>query len=71
MSDAARSMIDNEIEFDLNFRTARVTELKGQPLAGKKIKTYCAGLLLLCALQSDHPGKRSFRLPSSRRARRR
>ncbi|MBL8828985.1 MAG: hypothetical protein JNM18_18535 [Planctomycetaceae bacterium] len=60
MSDAARSMIDNEIEFDLNFRTARVTELKGQPLAGRKIKTYCAGLLLLCALQSDRPREAFF-----------
>lgn len=52
MADAARSVIGNETEFDLNFRTERVLELAHQPLAGKKIRTYCAGLLLLCALQT-------------------
>jgi hypothetical protein len=54
MGQAARQMIGNEIEFDLNFRTDRVLPLKGEALAGKKIKTYCAGLLLLCALQTSH-----------------
>jgi hypothetical protein len=53
MADAARQTIGNDTEFDLNFRTDRVTELKGQDLTGKKIQTYCAGLLLLCALQTD------------------
>jgi hypothetical protein len=52
MAEAARSVIGNETEFDLNFRTERVLELAHQPLAGKKIRTYCAGLLLLCALQT-------------------
>lgn len=70
MSDAAHSMIGNEIEFDLNFRTSRVYELQGQPLAGRKIKTYCAGLLLCCALQTDRPAAEFFPLgeyPSSER----
>jgi hypothetical protein len=53
MAEAARSVIGNETEFDLNFRTERVLELAHQPLAGKKIRTYCAGLLLLCALQTS------------------
>jgi len=49
MADTAASLIGAPTEFDLNFRTDRVTALKGQPLTGKKIHTYCAGLLLLCA----------------------
>lgn len=62
MAEAARSVIGNESEFDLNFRTSRITELQGQPLAGRKIKTYCAGLLLLCALQSTEPREAFFPL---------
>jgi hypothetical protein len=61
MSDAARSVIGNPTEFDLNFRTDRVLELQGKPLAGRKIKTYCAGLLLLCALQT--PANRAELFP--------
>ncbi|HEX4149807.1 MAG TPA: hypothetical protein VHY20_12500, partial [Pirellulales bacterium] len=53
MAEAARSVIGNETEFDLNFRTERMLELAHQPLAGQKIRTYCAGLLLLCALQTS------------------
>jgi hypothetical protein len=60
MAEAARSVIGNETEFDLNFRTARVLALAHQPLAGKKISTYCAGLLLLCALQTDVPREQFF-----------
>ncbi len=52
MSDTAKSVIGNEALFDLNFRTDRVLELKGQPLTGKKINTYCAGFLLLCAQET-------------------
>ncbi|HKD36456.1 MAG TPA: hypothetical protein VKB78_06635, partial [Pirellulales bacterium] len=52
MGQAAASMIGNPTEFDLNFRTDRVTELKGKPLAGQKIHTYCAGLLLVCAQET-------------------
>ncbi|HWA97094.1 MAG TPA: hypothetical protein VG713_01315, partial [Pirellulales bacterium] len=53
MAESARQMIGNDTEFDLNFRTDRVLELKGQPLNGKKIQTYCAGLLLVCAQQTS------------------
>ena len=60
MGEAAASLIGNETQFDLNFRTDRVLELHGQPLAGKKIVTYCAGLLLLCALQTDRPREEFF-----------
>ena len=59
MGDTAASLIGNETEFDLTFRTDRVVELVGQPLAGKKITTYCAGLLLLCALQTGQ-GREDF-----------
>jgi len=63
MSDVARSVIGNETQFDLNFRTSRVEELKGQDLKGRKIHTYCAGLLLMCAQET--PGERGefFPLP--------
>lgn len=60
MGEAARSVIGNPTEFDLNFRTERVLELAHQPLAGRKINTYCAGLLLLCALQTDRPRDEFF-----------
>jgi hypothetical protein len=53
MAAAARDVIGNESQFDLNFLTSRVLELKGKPLAGRKIHTYCAGLLLVCALQTS------------------
>ncbi len=60
MADAAASIIGNESEFDLNFRTDGVVPLKGQPLKGKRIKTYCAGLLLLCAQETPLPRERFF-----------
>lgn len=60
MSDAARDTIGNPTEFDLNFRTQRVLDLKGQSLVGRKIHTYCAGLLLLTALQTDQPREDFF-----------
>lgn len=53
MGEAAASIIGNPSQFDLNFRTDRVLPLRGVPLAGEKIHTYCAGLLLLCALQTS------------------
>ncbi len=60
MGDAAAAIIGNPAEFDLNFRTDRIAALKGVPLAGQKINTYCAGLLLLCAEQSDEPQQAFF-----------
>jgi hypothetical protein len=53
MGQAAAAMIGNPTQFDLNFRTDRVAELKGKPLAGQKIHTYCAGLLLVCAQETS------------------
>ncbi len=55
MGETAAQTIDNPTEFDLNFRTDRVAELKGKPLKGEKIHTYCAGLLLLCAQETGLP----------------
>jgi len=60
MGQAAASMIGNPTEFDLNFRTDRVAELKGKPLAGQKIHTYCAGLLLVCTQQTSLPRETFF-----------
>jgi hypothetical protein len=62
MANAAAATIGNVTEFDLNFRTDRILELKGQPLSGKKIHTYCAGLLYLCALQTDRERREFFPL---------
>ncbi len=59
MGETAGSLIGSQTEFDLTFRTDRVSELVGQPLAGKKIKTYCAGLLLLCGLEAG-PSREDF-----------
>ena len=55
MGEAAATMIGNPTEFDLNFRTDRIAALKGKPLHGEKIHTYCSGLLLLCAEQTGLP----------------
>lgn len=60
MGQVAASVIGNETEFDLNFRTDRVVALRGQSLAGRKIHTYCAGLLLLCAQETDLPRTEFF-----------
>jgi len=63
MGDVAASAIGSPTEFDLNFRTERVAELKGQSLAGQTIKTYCAGLLLLCGQETGLPRSELFPLP--------
>ncbi|MBI3463824.1 MAG: hypothetical protein HY000_12325 [Planctomycetes bacterium] len=60
MGQIAAGIIGNETEFDLNFRTDRVLALRGQPLAGRKIHTYCAGLLLLCAQETGLPRSEFF-----------
>ena len=60
MGEVAASIIGNPSEFDLNFRTERVAELRGKPLAGVKIKSYCAGLLLLCSQETTAPREEFF-----------
>jgi hypothetical protein len=60
MGEAAATLIGNPTEFDLNFRTDRLAALKGVPLKGKKIHTYCAGFLLLCAQQTGLPREAFF-----------
>lgn len=60
MGAAAAAVIGNPTQFDLNFRTGRVTELRGKPLAGQKINTYCAGFLLLCAQETAQPREQFF-----------
>ncbi|HEY2412187.1 MAG TPA: hypothetical protein VGI40_08095, partial [Pirellulaceae bacterium] len=60
MGESAAAIIGNPAEFDLNFRTDRIAALKGASLAGQKIHTYCAGLLLLCAEQTDQPREAFF-----------
>ena len=56
----ARSTIGVATRFDLNFRTDRVLALQGQELAGRKIDTYCAGLLLLCAQETGRDRREFF-----------
>ncbi|MCE9603577.1 MAG: hypothetical protein K8U03_01600 [Planctomycetia bacterium] len=53
MAGAAADVIGNPAQFDLNFRSDRVYSLAKKPLKDVKIHTYCAGLLLLAALQTD------------------
>ncbi|HEV2970663.1 MAG TPA: hypothetical protein VGY55_11900 [Pirellulales bacterium] len=65
MGETAASLIACPTEFDLNFQTDRVTALKGQPLAGKKIHTYCAGFLLLCCQDTGRPREEFFPIPEA------
>ncbi len=60
MGETAAELIGAPTEFDLNFRTDRVTSLKGQSLKGKKIHAYCAGFLLLCAQTTGLPRQDFF-----------
>ncbi len=60
---AAAEMIGNETQFDLTFKTSRVLELKGKPLQGQRINTYCAGFLLLCAQATGRPRSDFFSMP--------
>lgn len=53
MAQAAADVIGNPAQFDLNFRSDRVYGLAKKPLKDVKVHTYCAGLLLLAALQTD------------------
>jgi hypothetical protein len=63
MADVARQVIDAPTRFDLNFRTNRVAALRGKPLAGETIHTYCAGLLLLCAQETGAARSAFFPIP--------
>ncbi|MCA9210334.1 MAG: hypothetical protein KDA55_18375 [Planctomycetales bacterium] len=60
---AAAEMIGNRSNFDLTFRTSRVLDLKGKPLKGQTINTYCAGFLLLCAQTTSRPRTEFFPIP--------
>lgn len=60
MGRAAASLIGKESLFDLNFRTDRVAGLRGRLDDTPVIHTYCAGLLLLCAQETDRPRAEFF-----------
>jgi hypothetical protein len=60
MGQAAVAMIGNESQFDLTFQTRRVEALRGKPLEGQLIHTYCAGFLLICAQQTLRPREEFF-----------
>jgi hypothetical protein len=55
MAAVAADVIGNETQFDLGFRNEHVVALKGKPLKGERIHTYCAGLLHLCAQETGAP----------------
>lgn len=65
LGEVAASVIGNPSEFDLDFRTDRVRAYQGQPLAGQRIKTYCAGFLLLCAQETGRPRSEFFPIDES------
>jgi len=56
-------MIGNECQFDLTFQTRRVEALRGKPLKGQRIHTYCAGFLLVCAGQTGLGREEFFPIP--------
>jgi hypothetical protein len=60
MGRAAAAMIGNESQFDLTFETRRIEQLRGQPLEGQLIHTYCAGFLLICAQHASRPREEFF-----------
>jgi hypothetical protein len=60
MGQAAGDIIGNESQFDLTFETSRVAALRGKPLKGQRIHTYCAGFLLVCAQQTSAPREDFF-----------
>ena len=55
MAEVGVALIGNPTQFDLTFQTDRVLALKGKPLEGRTINTYCAGLLLVCAQETTSP----------------
>lgn len=60
MGQAAAEMIGNESQFDLQFDTKRVESLRGKPLRGELIHTYCAGFLLATTLPTSRPREEFF-----------
>jgi len=60
MGEVAAQLIGNETQFDLTFETKRVLLQKGQPLKGRRVHTYCAGFLLMCAQETDAPREDFF-----------
>lgn len=55
LGEVAQTVIGNESLFDLQFQTNRVESMRGKPLKSALIHTYCAGLLLLAAQETDAP----------------
>jgi len=62
MGRAARAMMGNAAQFDLNFDTSRVRQYAEGDLQERKIHTYCAGFLLICAERSGAPREDFFPL---------
>jgi hypothetical protein len=60
MGEVAAQLIGSETQFDLTFETKRVLAEKGKPLSGRRIHTYCAGFLLLCAQETPAPREDFF-----------
>ena len=60
MGNVAKAVIGNKSKFDLNFRTTAIKKLRGQNLEKRLIEGYCAGLLLLCAQETQKPLKEFF-----------
>jgi len=65
LGQAAADMIGNESQFDLQFDTNRVLALRGKPLHGQLIHTYCAGFLLACTLPTERPRDEFFPITES------
>lgn len=63
MGDVAESVIGNPTQFDLTFRTDRVSALRGKLTKDSVINTYCAGFLLLCAQETTAPREQFFPIP--------
>ena len=52
---AAASLIGRPSQFDLTFKTSRVEAVRGKLKQMKRVNTYCAGFLLLCAQETNAP----------------
>lgn len=60
MGEVVAQLIGNETQFDLTFETKRVLSQKGKPLKGRRVHTYCAGFLLMCAQETSAPREDFF-----------